>query len=199
MPERVTFQYTATRTTFRDSTEPNLEAAGVVPDIRVPVTLETVAAFRNGDDPVMDAAFDVIVRLADPRLKLPANPWVWTQAATIDLEVVDIDEPERYSITFAEDGTYTMTADCNEVIGAWSLEDSQLTLTLTPGPATLALCPEPSKGETFVRMLTASNSIDFRGNGFTMLVKDDAYSVLQFEAAKGADSYNRRMHLRGPD
>ena len=30
-------------------------------------------------------------------------------------------------------------------------------------------------------------SIDFRGNGFTMLVKDDAYSVLQFEAAKVAD------------
>lgn len=82
MPAEITFQYTAGRTTFPGSDKPNLEAAGVIPDVRVPVTLDTLAAVRNGEDPVMDAAFGVIAALSDPRLKLTATPWVWTMAAT---------------------------------------------------------------------------------------------------------------------
>ncbi len=50
------FQYTMGRTTFAGSDEFNLEAKGVVPDIRVPVTLESEVAKLRGEDPVMQAA-----------------------------------------------------------------------------------------------------------------------------------------------
>ncbi|OSQ42889.1 S41 family peptidase [Marivita geojedonensis] len=179
MPEGITFQYTAARTTFLDTIEPNLEAAGVVPDVRVPVTLETLAAIRNGEDPVMDAAFDVIAELSDPRLKLTSNPWRWTMAATADLEEVEIDTPERYKVTYSEDGSYTMLADCNRITGDWTLEDSMLTM--TPGPATLALCPEPSRGEAFARIMTSSNVIDFNGEDLFIVVDSDEYRVFQLE------------------
>ncbi|OSQ42084.1 S41 family peptidase [Marivita geojedonensis] len=182
MPAEISFQYTAMRTTFRNSDEPNLEARGVIPDVRVPVTLETLAAVRNGEDPVMDAAFDVIAALSDPRLKLTATPWVWTLAATVDLEEVEIDAPEKYEVTFSDDGTYTLQADCNRVTGNWTLEDAMLTM--TPGQATLALCPEPSQGETFARIMASANAIDFNGDDLFIIVEGDDYLVLQLEATE---------------
>lgn len=182
LPEEVTFQYTAGRTTFRDSDVPNLEATGVVPDIRIPVTLETLAAFRNDEDPVMDAAFDVIAELSDPKRKLTANSWTWTRAATVDLEEIMISDGRDYNVTFSEDGTYTLVADCNRITGAWTLEDSQLTL--SAGPATLAFCPEPSLGEAFSRLLVATNSLQFDGDNLVLVVQDDSYRVLQLEATE---------------
>ncbi|NDR56688.1 S41 family peptidase [Aliiruegeria sabulilitoris] len=182
MPEEITFQYTAGRTTFPDSSQPNLEAAGVIPDVRVPVTLETLAAVRNGEDPVMDAAFDVIAELSDPRLRLKSTPWVWTMAATADLEEIEINAPEKYEVTFSEDGSYTMQADCNRVTGDWTLADSMLTM--TPGPTTLALCPDPSRGDAFARLMTSSNAIDFNGEQLFIVVEDDEYRVLQLEGAE---------------
>ncbi|MEV8466639.1 S41 family peptidase [Fluviibacterium sp. DFM31] len=182
MPEGITFQYTAGRTTFRDSNEPNLEAAGVIPDVRVPVTLETLAAVRNGEDPVMDAAFDVIAELSNPRLKLTSTPWRWTMAATADLEEIEIDASENYEVTLSEDGSYTMQSDCNRITGDWTLEDSMLTM--TPGPATLALCPDPSRGEAFARLMTSSNTIDFNGDDLFIIVEGDDYRVLQLEGAE---------------
>lgn len=57
-------------------------------------------------------------------------------------------------------------------------------LTMTPGPATLALCPEPSEGEAFARIMTSSNAIDFNGDDLFIIVEGDAYRALQLEAAE---------------
>ena len=48
------FNYTNGRTTFAGTNEYNLEAKGVVPDIRVPVTVESEQAKRTGQDPVLE-------------------------------------------------------------------------------------------------------------------------------------------------
>lgn len=55
MPGGLTFQYTVGRTTHAGTDKFNLEAKGVVPDVRVPVTLETETAKLTGEDPVMQA------------------------------------------------------------------------------------------------------------------------------------------------
>lgn len=57
------FQYTVGRTTFAGSDEFNLEAKGVVPDIRVSVTLESELAKLRGEDPVMQAAIAELDRV----------------------------------------------------------------------------------------------------------------------------------------
>ncbi len=63
LPGKITFQYTMGRTTFAGSDEYNIEAKGVVPDIRVPVTLESELAKIRGEDPVMQAAIAELDRV----------------------------------------------------------------------------------------------------------------------------------------
>ncbi len=60
MPGGVTFQYTKGRSYFAGTDELNLEAKGVTPDVRVPVTEETVAAGLAGADPVLEAGLQVL-------------------------------------------------------------------------------------------------------------------------------------------
>ena len=181
MPEDITFQYTAARTTFLDTSEPNIEASGIIPDIRVPVTLETLRAVRNGEDPVMDAAFDVITELSDPRRKLISTSWTWSLATTSNLDAIEIENPGKYTVTFGEDGSYSIEAGCDHNTGDWTLEDYQLTL--TSGPGNLVLCPEPSRGEAFVRIMTKPNAISFDGNDLRILTEDDEYRVILLESA----------------
>ena len=59
----VFFQYTMGRTTFAGSDEFNIEAKGVVPDVRVPVTLESELAKLRSEDPVMQAAIAELDRV----------------------------------------------------------------------------------------------------------------------------------------
>ena len=63
MPGGLAVQFTQGRTTFAGTEEPNLEAKGVIPDIRVPVTLENELATTRGEDPVLDAAIAELDRL----------------------------------------------------------------------------------------------------------------------------------------
>lgn len=53
MPMGITFQYTKGRSYFAGTDELNLEGKGVVPDVRVPVTEESVAEILAGGDPVL--------------------------------------------------------------------------------------------------------------------------------------------------
>ena len=57
MPGGLLFQYTKGRAYFAGTDELNLEGKGVVPDERVPVTLESVEATLAGEDPVLEANY----------------------------------------------------------------------------------------------------------------------------------------------
>ena len=45
------------------------------------------------------------------------------------------------------------------------------------------LCPEPSRGEAFVRIMTKPNAISFDGNDLRILTEDDEYRVILLESA----------------
>jgi hypothetical protein len=63
MPYGITFQYTKGRAYFAGTDEMNLEAKGVVPDVRVPVTEESAAALVAGEDPVLAAGLQTLNEL----------------------------------------------------------------------------------------------------------------------------------------
>jgi hypothetical protein len=63
LPQDTYFTYTKGRTTFAGTEEPNLEGKGVIPDVRVPVTLATELAKTRGEDPVLDAAIAEMNRM----------------------------------------------------------------------------------------------------------------------------------------
>ena len=172
MPGGVTFQYTMGRTTFAGSATPNIEATGVTPDIRVPVSLETELAKRAGADPVMAAAIAELDRLSAPILRLTVSEWRWAGLIDGAGKPVEIDDPDRYTISVAEDGALSVTADCNRVLGRLALaKDDSVEISL--GPATLAACPPGSRGEAFVRHLSNAATLVFQDGAPALYLLDD--------------------------
>src|SRR3954469_6290673 len=72
-------------------------------------------------------------------------------------------ESLRYTITFANDGTAAIKADCNQVTASYTTTPGG-SITITPGPATLAMCPPDSMGQRFVQALSAVNSYSVNGD-----------------------------------
>lgn len=81
---------------------------------------------------------------------LTAQPWQWV-AFSGPIEQFDVEEPENYTLTFQDDGTVNILADCNNAIGSYTVEGSSLTIEV--GPMTLAACPSGSLSDDFVKYL----------------------------------------------
>ncbi len=94
---------------------------------------------------------------ANPSLVGTTWQWLGTMTGEGPMEVAD---SSRYTIDFLDDGTAAIKADCNQVVADFTAEDGALTI--TPGPATLAACPEDTQGETFVQQLSAAALYFFR-------------------------------------
>jgi heat shock protein HslJ len=77
--------------------------------------------------------------------------WQWqsvTNQTTNDTTTVP--NPENYTITFNEDGTFEGQADCNSIAGSWSQDNG---FSITVGPSTLAFCGEASLDQVYVALL----------------------------------------------
>jgi heat shock protein HslJ len=76
------------------------------------------------------------------------------QAQGEDGQLVQVNptNPLSYTITFAADGVLSIQAGCNQVSARYEL-GSAGAITITPGAATLALCPDDGLGEKFVAAL----------------------------------------------
>jgi len=183
MPGGITFQYTMGRTTFAGTDEPNLEAKGVEPDVRVPVTLETEQAKLSGEDPVLEAAIAELDRLTDPAAMLTTTTWRWTLEYSASGEQTTLENSDDYTVTFAEDGSVAIQADCNRANGSYTVEADALTITL--GPTTLAACPEGSRGEAFLNYLGAATGLSFEGSNLNIALNPDSGAfLLAFEPAE---------------
>ena len=128
LPGGFAFQYTMGQTTFAGTKELNLEAKGVVPDIRVPVTLETEAAKLKGEDPVMQAALAELDRQANELLgRLSAQPWQWVSFKGPNDEI-KVETPKNYVMTLSkpEDGKAEIKTDCRTAAGTYSATLDQL-------------------------------------------------------------------------
>ena len=110
MPGGIVFQYTKGRSYFAGTEELNLEAKGVTPDVKVPVTEETEQAKLQGRDPVLAAAVEVLANLA-------------VQATTNAITMVPLpDSGAGYTAVVPEGWTFA------EQLQAYVSADSQLAL-----------------------------------------------------------------------
>lgn len=75
MPDGIMFQYTKGRAYFAGTDELNLEAKGVTPDVKVPVTEETEKAKLQGGDPVLDAGVLALKKAEVGPLDLQPGPY----------------------------------------------------------------------------------------------------------------------------
>jgi heat shock protein HslJ len=87
--------------------------------------------------------------------------------------VVPAADSLRYTITFANDGTAAIKADCNQVTASYTTTPGG-SITITPGPATLAACPPDSMGQPFVQALSSVNSYSVNGDQLVLRQPDNS-------------------------
>ena len=118
---------------------------------------------------------------AEP-MTLTGTTWQWLEMAT-PLESVAVADPTRYTITFNEDGTAAIKADCNQVTATYTADAA--TLSIVPGASTLAMCPEDSAGTAFVTALSSAATYFFQ-DGFLYIDQFAGAGTMKFAAPETA-------------
>jgi para-nitrobenzyl esterase len=97
---------------------------------------------------------------------------------------VPADLQVKYTIAFAADGTFSATADCNTVTGAYTTADPAAAsgnLALVPGPTSLVLCPEGSYSDLYITAISSAASYAIAGEALTITLS--AGGTLQYAPA----------------
>src|SRR5262245_25059508 len=106
--------------------------------------------------------------------------WQWTNLTeNAPLAHSEVGDPERYTLTLADDGTFQVQADCNSVTGTFTTDGDEITLSL--GPSTLVACPEDSQGDQFVSLLHTVSTFSVDGDALVLDLADRA-GTMTFEA-----------------
>lgn len=123
-----------------------------------------------------DLFFDLIydsgtMRFSEPSLTelesmLLGPIWEWTDYREANVTTA-VPTPESYLIQFMPDGMAFITADCNNILAEWTLEEDSLSMLL--GPTTLVFCGEESLDQQFIAGLTDGGTIAFDDQGFLRL------------------------------
>jgi heat shock protein HslJ len=117
------------------------------------------------------------------REALVGPDWQLTTVFEADTDMQSSVNPDRYVITFAENGDFSAQADCNRILGRWSLVGADLSM--TPGPVTLAACPPDSRSDDFIAWLTQVSAAQIDSEGGLVLTSGSGedLALMQFEDA----------------
>ena len=80
----------------------------------------------------------------------------------------------RYAISFVNDGTASIMADCNQVTATYTTTPGG-GLSIEPGASTMAMCPEDSLGQEFVGALSLATSYNVHGGSMTMYLGNEGH------------------------
>ncbi len=124
---------------------------------------------------------------------LTGATWQWTAFRDI-YQHIEVLTPNQ-TITFNEDGSFNGRADCNRVAGGFSVDGD--VITLSPGPTTLAACPEGSLGDAFMQYLFRAETFEVEDG--TLVLSLASGGLMTFEAqplVTGSVTYLQRIALR---
>ncbi len=82
-----------------------------------------------------------------------------------------VPNPENYTITFMDDSTASIKADCNMVVAVYEMDNGSLKITL--GPSTMVLCGEASLDQQFLEFLGKVDKIGMSGKTMIMQFPND--------------------------
>jgi heat shock protein HslJ len=89
--------------------------------------------------------------------------WEWQQLIeTAPAAQSVVPDPENYTIVFNQDEIYNAKADCNMLSGAYEIEGNSITL--LPGPSTLAECGPDSSYDLYVGFLAQVDGYELENN-----------------------------------
>ena len=100
---------------------------------------------------------------ADPNtMTLDMKPWTWVKTTYSDDTELVPNQPEAFTLTFTDQGTFSATTDCNAMGGTYQVTDN--TITFGPIMATKMFC-EGSQESDFAAMLGEVQSFFFTPKG----------------------------------
>lgn len=91
----------------------------------------------------------------------------------------------HYTILFNSDGSFSATADCNQVAGSYTTSGSN-GIKIEPGPSTMAFCGEESLGSLYVHMLSTASTYAIANNVLTLTLTSEG--TLQFSPAPASST-----------
>ncbi len=152
------------------------------------ITLSDGGTMTFGPPPVVpSSAQSSAVASAKPGYSPPADlvGKVWKLTAITELTpafqgVVPAAEQANYTIEFQADWTFAAKADCNQVAGTYEVrsggggppEAGGGSISILPGPSTLAACPPGSMGDLYVVGLGNLSSYRLEGGQLTLTLRD---------------------------
>jgi heat shock protein HslJ/uncharacterized protein YraI len=105
--------------------------------------------------------------------ELVGETWQWISLVeTMPAAQSVVPDPENYTLTFNEDGTVSIKADCNVAMGSYQLSGDQLTISL--GPTTLAECGPDSSYNQFLNLLEQAAGVGMAYGNLVITLADDA-------------------------
>lgn len=103
--------------------------------------------------------------------------WQWVSSLENGQFTV-VSDPSRYEVQFMVDGSVSIRADCNTVIGSYTIsEGDQISIVL--GASTLVACPEGSQSDQFLAQLASVAAFEFV-DGNLSLRSSDGGMVMTF-------------------
>jgi heat shock protein HslJ len=98
---------------------------------------------------------EVLARFTEENIQgVTGTAWQWMQTLYNDDRKVVPADPKNYTVQFQEDGTLNLKADCNQKGGTYSEAQKRLFIEIIH--STMAVCPEGSLEDEFVRGLSAA-------------------------------------------
>jgi heat shock protein HslJ len=117
--------------------------------------------------------------------ELTSAEWQWF-AVTSPEAMAEVTDPTRYTLTFMEDNSLSIQADCNVVLGTYVAgEDGSLSIML--GASTLAACPPDSQDVEFLGYLANARFYFIEEGNLSIEVAEDE-TTLQFRAGESAET-----------
>jgi heat shock protein HslJ/predicted flap endonuclease-1-like 5' DNA nuclease len=110
--------------------------------------------------------------------------WQWTSMTDAAGATTTVSDPGQYTLNFAEDGTVSGRADCNNYTGTYTQDGDALDITL--GAMTLVACEEGSQEAVFRQTLDSVVAGGVDGNNLTLRTADDAQTMVFQQAGVAA-------------
>jgi len=98
--------------------------------------------------------------------------WQWSamqETAPASQSVVP--DPQNYTITFNDDGTAAIKADCNQVTATYKIDGSNLTITL--GASTLMACGDASQDTIYLAALSRVDTYAVENGQLQLMFPDN--------------------------
>lgn len=114
---------------------------------------------------------------SEATLRLEGSQWRWehTREPGGAIAAAPGEASRRYAIAFDEQGRLSIRADCQRVLGSWSVRDG--VLELLTGPTTMAQCPEGSLANAFLSALPPTSRPRFLEGGLRIELAGERATV----------------------